>query len=353
MKRLTILALVTAFCFAVHPAANAEPGLILPLDGGTAWINSKPLTLADVKNKPVLVDFWNYTDTTSLRMLPYLKEWYKRYSPYGLEIISIESPDLPFEGQTQNVAAAVEHYGITWPVVVDANHAIGDRYGLRIYPHLLLFDHNGFRILSTAFEANYPDIESIIRMLMGATHPEQAFPPVMPLLPQDSYLKPNALKYPVTLPIDLTSRSSIGNEQEVSVGNDTEYLDVKPPHPDGVVYLQGSWRKIPKAIVSFSSNGYAALHYHAIGVQAVIGNERGPATVVVTQNGQPVAKEDAGADIKYDAQGQSYVLVDMPRSYDLIMNKRWGTYDLRLYPKAPLVSIYRLEFVTAETGSDY
>ena len=355
MKRLVIFTLMLALCCAVQPGARAdEPGLLLSFDGGTAWLNSKPLSLGDVRNKAVLVDFWNYTDISSLRMLPYLKEWYKRYSPYGFEIVSIQSPDVAFEGQTKDVEAAVEHYGVTWPVVIDANHAIADRYGLRYYPHLLLFDHNGFRILSIAHETDYPEIESVIRLLMGATHPEQPFGPVMPLLPQDSYLKPNALKYPVTPPIDMTSRSFIGNEQENPFGSGTDYTDVKPPHKDGVVYLQGPWRKLHNSIVSFSDNGYAALHYHAIEVQALMYHERGgSATVLVTQNGQPVAKEDAGADIKYDAQGQSYVLVDMARSYDLIMNKRWGTYDLRLYPKAADVGIYHIEFETAETGSDY
>jgi hypothetical protein len=220
---------------------------------------------------------------------------------------------------------------------------------------MLLFDRNGFRIGSVVGESNYPDLETVVQQMLLATHPDEKFPPVMALLPKDNYDKPNAITYPRTASIRLgRSDSKIANPPANVYNTDyDDYVDPRPPHDDGLVYLQGSWQQQNDGIVARSSNGYLALHYHAIEVACIMSPQRGPVTVVVTQNGKPVDKADAGSDIQYDAQGQSYVVVDRGAAYDLIQNKRWGTYDLRLYPKQSGVAMYGFDFETAQTGSDY
>ena len=49
------------------------------LSGATAWINSPPLTLASLRGKVVLVDFWTYSCINCLRTLPYIKAWNEKY----------------------------------------------------------------------------------------------------------------------------------------------------------------------------------------------------------------------------------------------------------------------------------
>jgi hypothetical protein len=176
----------------------------------------------------------------------------------------------------------------------------------------------------------------------------------MALLPQDSYDKPNAIAYPRTTSIRLGRMDrDIANPPSNLFGDDVDYVDSPPPHEDGRVYLQGRWRQANDSIVAAESGGYLALHYHAVQVDCIMNPQRGPVRVVVTQNGKPVEKADAGSDIQYDAQGNSYVTVDIGRAYDLIMNKRWGTYDLRLYPRRGGVAVYGFDFETAEALSDY
>ena len=352
------LVFVAALALSLAPRISGaeEPSYIKSFDGATAWFNAPaPLTLQDVRNKVVLVDFCDYTQLSTLHALPYFLDWYKKYGPTGLAIVSVQVPTFRFTSDSKNVGDAVKRLGITWPFAIDGKHAILDRYDASDFtPHLILFDHNGFRLTSIGGEVSYPQLESLIRTVMAAIHPEIVYPPPMALLPQDSYLKPNALNYPRTADILISADEAIANSPANLFGDSIEYYDTSPPHADGRFYLQGRWRKLKDDIVSAGVRGYVGLHYHAKEVAAVMATEHAaPAQVIVTQNGKPLSRDDAGSDIQYDAQGQSYVTVDAARSYDLVMNKRWGTYDLRLYVKSPGVALYAVNFESAQTGSDY
>jgi nitrous oxidase accessory protein NosD len=70
--------------------------------------------------------------------------------------------------------------------------------------------------------------------------------------------------------------------------------------------------------------------------------------VDVTQEGKPLAQEDAGADVRYAANGASYVDVDASRAYQVIENKNYGTHDLRLSPEGYGVAVYDLAFESCE-----
>jgi Thioredoxin like C-terminal domain len=72
--------------------------------------------------------------------------------------------------------------------------------------------------------------------------------------------------------------------------------------------------------------------------------------VIVTQNGAPVRPGDKGADLRYDAQGRSYVLVDEPRMYRLIKNAAFGSYDLKLACAAEGLGVYSFTFVSCEAS---
>jgi thiol-disulfide isomerase/thioredoxin len=67
------------------------------LGRATAWLNSPPLTAAELQGKVVLVDFWTYTCINCLRTLPYLEAWDARYRREGLVIVGVHSPEFPFE----------------------------------------------------------------------------------------------------------------------------------------------------------------------------------------------------------------------------------------------------------------
>jgi thiol-disulfide isomerase/thioredoxin len=89
--------------------------LVPDLSGATAWINSPPLTIASLRGKVVLIDFWTYSCINCLRTLPYVKAWYDKYKGDGLVIIGVHTPEFPFEKDEVNVRKAIRELGISYP----------------------------------------------------------------------------------------------------------------------------------------------------------------------------------------------------------------------------------------------
>ena len=133
-----------------------------------AWINSKPLTLAKLKGKVVLIDFWTYSCINCLRTLPHLKAWDAAYRKQGLVIIGVHTPEFAFEHVTSNVRVAVKRLGIRYPVVQDNRFKTWDNYANQYWPAEYLIDRTG-HVRHTHFgEGEYPQTETLIRQLLGA-----------------------------------------------------------------------------------------------------------------------------------------------------------------------------------------
>ncbi len=347
------LAATAAIVVAVMPCfaqrSNADPARILSFEGNAGWVNGAPLTAADLQGKVVLVDFWEYTCLNCLRTLPYLREWYKRYHQYGFVIVGVHSPEFNFSGESANVASAAKRLDVTWPVVLDDHMTVWKRYGNDVWPHEYLFDRSGNLVDSVAGEGRYPQTEAKIQELLRAGGPKLALPPVMALLPQDSYDKPGAVCYPQTAEI-LVGHAPILNASGMNdPAQDTSYAYHVSDPKDGGLYLQGYWHLSKEAAVSGESGGFLALKYHAIQVTAVLRPEgHGTVRVDVMQDGKPIARGDAGKDVAYDASGKSYVNVDAARSYDLLLNAKFGEHELRLYPQGYGLGIYDFAFESCE-----
>lgn len=344
-----IIASIAAALFGALLLLGAVP----EFSSGAGWLNSAPLTPASLRGKVVLVDFWEYTCINCLRTLPYLREWYRRYHNDGLVIIGVHTPEFSFSGDDGNVAAAVKRLDVAWPVVLDDNYAIWKRYQNSVWPHEYLFDKNGDLAESQEGEGNYPQMEAKIQALLRAQNPNAKFPPVMALLPQDNYDKPGAVCYPMTPETYVGpwhGQRVVNAPVMANLEHDTLYRDRASDHKDGSIYLQGFWRVAPQgqAMVSGGNDGYAALRYHAIAVVAVMRPEQGAVRVNVMQDGKPLAREDAGPDIRYDASGVSYVNVDAARAYDLVMNARFGSHELRLQPQHYGLALYSFDFESCE-----
>ena len=88
------------------PAARTSarrPNSPTPSTGSTRPAAS-PLTLASLRGRVVLVDFWTYTCINCIRTLPYLKAWDAAYRNDGLTIVGVETPEFAFEHDACNVA---------------------------------------------------------------------------------------------------------------------------------------------------------------------------------------------------------------------------------------------------------
>src|SRR5439155_13741805 len=144
-------------------------GVAPPLHAGGVWINSKPFTLAQLRGKVVLVDFWTYSCINCLRTLPHLESWYGRYHRKGLVIVGVHTPEFAFEHVASNVRAAVKRLGVVYPVVQDNRYKTWDNYANQYWPAEYLIDKTG-HVRHTHFgEGEYDKTETLIRQLLGAS----------------------------------------------------------------------------------------------------------------------------------------------------------------------------------------
>ncbi len=133
----------------------------------TDWINSPPLTLADLKGKVVLIDFWTYSCINCVRTLPYLNNWYAQYHDKGLVIIGVHTPEFEFEKNRSNVVQAVQEDGILYPVMMDSNYATWLNYHNEYWPAHYLIDKQGNVVYQHFGEGNDAQTEHNIRVLLG------------------------------------------------------------------------------------------------------------------------------------------------------------------------------------------
>ena len=136
------------------------------LTGLTDWINSAPLTLASLKGKVVLIDFWTYSCINCQRTLPYLIEWDKKYRDQGLVIIGVHAPEFAFEKNPENVAKAVKDVGIRYPVVLDNAYATWNAYTNQYWPAKYFIDRDGKLRHSHFGEGDYAESEKVIQYLL-------------------------------------------------------------------------------------------------------------------------------------------------------------------------------------------
>ena len=138
--------------------------------GTQEWFNTRggrPLTLAGLRGRVVLVDFWTYSCINCLRTLPALREWDARYRPKGLTIVGVHTPEFPFEKSAGNVRSAIGQTKVRYPVAQDNEFATWNAYGNQYWPAQYLIDTRG-RVRFTAIgEGDEDRKEAAIRSLLA------------------------------------------------------------------------------------------------------------------------------------------------------------------------------------------
>lgn len=138
--------------------------------GITAWLNTpggKPLSIAALRGKVVLIDFWTYSCINCLRSLPYVRAWAQKYQDHGLVVIGVHTPEFAFEKSLDNVRSAVHRLGITYPVAVDSDYAIWEAFSNNYWPADYFIDSKG-QIRGHEFgEGDYDTSERLIQRLLA------------------------------------------------------------------------------------------------------------------------------------------------------------------------------------------
>ncbi|KAF1052421.1 MAG: Protein DipZ [Burkholderia gladioli] len=154
------------------PFAAALAAAAPELTGIDHWLNGPPQTLASLRGKVVLVDFWTYTCINCIHTLPHVEAWYEKYRSQGLEVIGVHTPEYPFERSTANVSEAVDRFGLTYPVAQDNAYATWRAYGNQYWPAFYLIDRSGKIVYRHFGEGDYDQTEAEIAKLLA--EPAQA-----------------------------------------------------------------------------------------------------------------------------------------------------------------------------------
>ena len=125
------------------------------LNGGRSWLNTdKPLSLAKLKGKVVLLDFWTYGCINCMHIIPDLKKLEKKYGD-ELVVIGVHSAKFENEKETENIRRIILRYEIEHPIVNDADFAIWRAYAIDAWPTRVLIDPAGYVIGHLSGEGSY------------------------------------------------------------------------------------------------------------------------------------------------------------------------------------------------------
>jgi hypothetical protein len=323
------------------------PGVVRPHElYGDSWFNSDPVSVLARRGDVLLLDFWDYTSTGSLRVLPYLKDWFVKYSPSGLIVVGIHTPRFPFGRDSETLQHAIRRLGIRYPVVMDNDAMIWSRYGNRQWPAQYLIDHHGFIRFANLGEGGYAATEHMIQTLMLDAGLIGALPEMTePFRDAD---RPGVVCYRATPELFAGYvRGSMGNVEGSIPESEMHYAD-PGIYLEGKFYVDGDWSNDREDLkLVGEAEGHIHVRYSAQESTGVFAAEPGrPVEVEVRQDGEFLTQETRGSDVKMQRGGRSVVLVDEPRAYQLVRNKEHGEHVLNLTAKRGGISLYCLSFTS-------
>ncbi|WP_405916582.1 thioredoxin-like domain-containing protein [Streptomyces sp. NBC_00728] len=136
------------------------------LIGKGGWLNTgdEQYTLADLRGRIVLLDFWTFCCINCLHVLDELRELEEKHRD-TVVIIGVHSPKFAHEAEHQAVVDAVERYGVEHPVLDDPELATWKQYAVRAWPTLVVIDPEGYVVAQHAGEGHAHAIERLVAEL--------------------------------------------------------------------------------------------------------------------------------------------------------------------------------------------
>jgi len=312
------------------------------LAGISGYINTDPITLASLKGKVVLVDFWTYSCINCIRTIPYLNSWYEKYADKGLVIIGVHTPEFEFEKDYNNVKAAVEKFEIKYPVVQDNDKGTWNAYENRYWPHKYLIDNEGYIRNDHIGEGGYAETEKLIQSLLA----ERA-----------AYMGVNAtIDQSISNPENIQSvdfgqintpelyfgyqfaRAQLGNVEgfkpdQVVTYTIPENATITPNR----IYLDGVWKNNADHMELQSGEGRIVLSYSAKAVNIVAG---GSGDLYISEDGSNLTGSSRG----FDVSEQNAASIDGQKLYNLVMHEEYGRHQLVIDVAGKGFEIYTFTF---------
>ncbi|MER5758996.1 NHL domain-containing thioredoxin family protein [Streptomyces sp. NPDC002082] len=136
------------------------------LIGKGGWLNTggKDLTLADLRGRITILDFWTFCCVNCLHVLDELRELEEKHRD-TLVIVGVHSPKFVHEAEHAAVVDAVERYGVHHPVLDDPELATWKQYAVRAWPTLVVIDPEGYVVAQHAGEGHAHALAKLVEEL--------------------------------------------------------------------------------------------------------------------------------------------------------------------------------------------
>jgi thiol-disulfide isomerase/thioredoxin len=283
--------------------------------GATEWLNSKPLSPADLHGKVVLVDFWTFTCINWLRTLPALRAWNDAYAKHGLVVVGVHTPEFQVEHDIANIRRAAAAMRVEYPIVVDNDYDIWDAFANQYWPALYIVDAEG-RIRHTHFgEGGEERSEHVIRRLLTDAGAKDLPDSPVPFTPEGIEIPGDYrdLRSPETY-LGLARATGFASPGGAAF-NESHSYTIPPKLDLNEWALDGTWSIGREEAVTKDANGRIAYRFHGRDLNLILVPPASGASarVRVTLDGEP--PHDAhGLDIDEKGDG----LVTEARLHQLI-----------------------------------
>jgi cytochrome c biogenesis protein CcdA/thiol-disulfide isomerase/thioredoxin len=306
----------------------------------SGFINTygNPITLAELRGKVVLIDFWTYSCINCQRTLPYLRAWNEKYASEGLVIIGVHTPEFAFEKVQANVERAVKGFGLTYPIVMDNDYGTWSAFHNQYWPRKYLIDADGFVVYDHAGEGNYDETEAAIqralaerKQIMGESG-DIAGGAVAPadVVEVDN----NLLGSPETY-FGAGRNEYLGNGRQHATGPQTLLFPAAPQL--NRLYLAGTWNFDPEFAQS-GAGGKIGYGFMARDVYFVAAS-KDSATLRILLDGKPIDATSAGKDVQ---SGSLHVQEN--RLYHLVHVPQYGQHTLEIQIQTGTLDAYTFTF---------
>jgi len=267
--------------------------------------DGEEITLAGYQGKKVvLLDIWTYSCINCQRTIPYLNDWYEKYSDKGLEIVGLHTPEFAFEHKIENVQDAVDRFEIKYPVVLDNDYSTWRALGNQYWPRKYLIDLEGNIIYDHIGEGDYEETEKAIQKALGIS----------------SEIDNSNLENVVSV-----EREKVGSHEIYFGASRNERLSNGIPSRLGIqdliipettfpnlLYLDGQWN-IDSEYSETVSSGKIQFNFSAKNVYMVLS-----------------AEENIQAQIYIDGEFYKNLDVHDEKLYSIFEGENYGQYDLEI-----------------------
>jgi len=133
----------------------------------TAWLNSQPFRLADLRGRVALIEFWTFDCINCRNVYPAVAAWHQEFAPAGLVIIGVHTPEFRHEREIKNVEEVIQQWRIPYPVAIDNDFKTWMAYHNRFWPAFYLVDKRGIIRYTHVGEGSYDQTRKAIKALLA------------------------------------------------------------------------------------------------------------------------------------------------------------------------------------------